>query len=454
MDSFTDRVRSMFGTRKPKRPTITAPIQTDTCHGHGSKPAGDNTESSQPQVQHFGESRVHDTMNEPVEAAQSNDAGNQQAQDTADGPFKTMAERMNTGGSARSTRPLSTVPEHLSSPRPHKPSDGLKAIDTMLSSRQHSISRSYTSLKPVDHILFDAISTRSEHTMGNDTATSTLHGDHEQEPIGQWRCCKCKRGQDLYLNNQGQHLVSILNCVCPHRSCENCTLTGLIKPYQPVQEPIPVPLSSDKHKLVRFGMFCGSCGLSWRAQLVKGSMLQHISAMPKNLAKCGSEKMRRSKSMNNLLGTVSTPKAPVRDATVLNLRALSNEMEKQHGKQAGVVMVTFSGIQCTCGRALDTSALCFQVAEPPDEPVMTDEVVADTSRFTATPSDLGKGIGTSTITFRIKGKTFSHLNPLMSNPVTSDKLARLEEKSVRVDGPHADLALEDEYDSDATVRDG
>jgi hypothetical protein len=241
---------------------------------------------------------------------------------------------------------------------------------------------------------------------------------------------------------------------------QNCTLTGLIKPYQPVQDPIAVPLSSDKHKLVRFGMFCGDCGLSWRAQVVKGSMLQQISAMPKNLAKSGTEKILRSKSMGNLLGTVTTPKTPVRDNTVMNLRQLSSEMEKQHGKQAEVVMVTFSGIQCTCGRALDTSALSFQVAEPlEDEPVVAEpeeaeEVVAETSNFTAIQSDLDKGIGTDTITFHLKGKTFRHANPLMSNPVTDDDLELIEMMNARLIRPRDDPVVEDESDSDATAREG
>jgi hypothetical protein len=463
-----DSLRSLFGRKKQKRPTISGPIQPGAFDEQSSKLRGEETEPEQPQVPHSEESGAYDNMNETEEAAQSDNAGDQQTQDMTDETSETMAEPMNMGGPSRPTRPLSTVPEHLSHAIPEHLSHGtlvnVGAPDTMSPSPEHSFSRTYTTANSMNHTLLDATSTRSEHTVSSNPAMSALCADcPEQEPIGQWRCCKCKQGQDLYLHNEGPHLVSTLNCVCPHRSCENCTLTGRIKPYQPVQDPIPVPLSIGKHKLVRFGLFCNDCGLSWRAQVVKDSMLQHISAMPKNLAKQPLEKIRQSKSMSNLLSMASVPKSPIpkapmpksptTEASVRNLRALSSEMKKQHGKQADVVMVTFSGIHCTCGRALDTSSLCFQVVEPPEEPAGSDEVAVETSRFTATLSDRSKGIGTSTITYKIKDKTYRYPNPLMSNPVMSDELARLMDKVVLKDGPREDSIVDDEYDSDATVQD-
>jgi hypothetical protein len=218
MAGFTDKIRSMFGPKKPKKRTISAPMQQGAPHAHSSNPAGDSSISRQPQVQQKEESGMYQIMNDPEEAARNNDPEKEQTRDTVD-ELSSMVGYMNTGGPARSIRPLSTVPEHSSSPYFQKTFDGLGAQVTKLPSSQASSSRTYTALAPMDNTEYDATSTRSEHAMSDDTATSTLHGDSE-EPIGQWRCCKCKRGQDLHLNNQGQHLVSTLNCVCPHRSCE------------------------------------------------------------------------------------------------------------------------------------------------------------------------------------------------------------------------------------------
>jgi hypothetical protein len=238
------------------------------------------------------------------------------------------------------------------------------------------------------------------------------------EPVGQWHCCKCDYVQDLFKHDQGDHLVTVLYCTCPHRSCDNCSLTGDIKLYKPVQEPIPVQLSDDEQKQVLFGVFCGNCGLSWRAQEIKNSVIDKISAVPKDLAKLGAaplDKLRSSRSMHNLRGEASGSATK----STLNLRALSNEMEKEHGKQANHVLVKFSGIQCSCGNTLGTSSLCCQIVESKEEkaPVQEPVVVKKEPTFTATPEDRAKGIGKSTLTVEVKGKRVRHANPLMSNPV-------------------------------------
>jgi len=223
-----------------------------------------------------------------------------------------------------------------------------------------------------------------------------------------------------------------VNCDCPHRSCEDCTLIGGIKAYKPVYEPFPIQLN-DKDKRVLFGIFCGDCGSSWQARItgyMQDTVRQKISAVPKNLAKHGAHplaKLRSSRSMNNLLGQPS-PKAPALKAnkSTLNLRALSNEMEKEYGKQASSVMVKFSGITCTCGCILDTSALCFQIVDQPKKKVVEPPIaVGKQAAFTATPEDKARGIETRTITLRYGGNRIRHANPLRSAPVTEDELARL-----------------------------
>jgi hypothetical protein len=273
----------------------------------------------------------------------------------------------------------------------------------------------------------DFYTTRDAGTIYDGSAVnsgSTNTPQDQPEPIGTWRCCKCDDTQELYQYDQDQHLVSILNCACPHKSCENCTLAGSIKLYQPVQEPIPVQLSDDSHKHVNFGVFCSNCGLSWRAQIVKDTTLvQKISAVPKDLAKRSAhplEKLRDARSMSNLRGELSNKVSsiPTKSST-LNLRQLSNEMEKEHGKQANSVMVKFSGIQCSCGGVVDAASLCFQIVEPTkkDEIDVAEPVVVEPS-FTATREDQAKGIGRSTLTL-MDGR-IRHANPVMSNPVMAE----------------------------------
>ena len=248
------------------------------------------------------------------------------------------------------------------------------------------------------------------------------------QPIGKWRCCKCHKGHEIYNFVEGVHLASILNCVCTHRSCSNCALDGLIKKFQPMNEPEVVQLSEDGLRQVRFGVFCDGCGLSWRAQdvgaeLSKKSTLDRISALPKRLAKRGAhplEKLRHSRSMSNL-PRFHLPNDPLRASrSTLNLRALSNEMEKGHGKQAEFATVKFTGIQCTCGLVTDASSLCFQVVDPPNDfhEAKLAKTVAErkVAGFSSTPEDQAKGHGTPML--RLKGGP--HVNPLMSNPVTDD----------------------------------
>lgn len=55
------------------------------------------------------------------------------------------------------------------------------------------------------------------------------------------------------------------------------------------------------------------------------------------------------------------------------------------------------------------------------------EEVGHAKSFTATPADRERGIGKSMLTLNIKGKSFRHSNPLMSNPVDESVFEMLNE---------------------------
>jgi hypothetical protein len=265
------------------------------------------------------------------------------------------------------------------------------------------------------------------------------NNDESSKPSGKWRCCKCKRGHEVYTYTHSQHPVSVVSCDCTHRSCSKCSLEGLVKQYVPMSEPEVVPLSEDRTKAIRFGVFCDGCGTSWRAEEVKDqgkdktmmkTAFQRISAVPRRLTKRGGphphplQKLRASQSMNNLLSPSQhdAPTAVSKGASksTLNLRALSNEMEKEHGEQAKLVSVKFAGIQCTCGMTTDTiTSLCFQIVDPPKDfhAVQFAKQMAErnVAGFGSTADDKEKGHSTPTLTLKNR---IQHPNPLMSNPVS------------------------------------
>lgn len=246
------------------------------------------------------------------------------------------------------------------------------------------------------------------------------------EPIGKWRCCKCNHGSDVVYYTKGAHPVSVLNCACTHRSCSNCTLEGQIKRFQPMKEPEIVQLTEDGLNEIRFGVFCDACGLSWRAEEVGNknmSTVQRISSAPKRLVKRGAhplQKLRHAKSMTDL-SIHRCNDTTLTSQSSFNLRALSNEMEKGHGKQAECATVRFTGIKCTCGYPTWSASLCFQVVDPPIDVyeaefqgLMAERKVAMVPKFTSTAEDQTKGHETPILI--LKGGR--HPNPLRSNPVT------------------------------------
>lgn len=252
--------------------------------------------------------------------------------------------------------------------------------------------------------------------------------------FGAWGCCECDTTHGVQGTDNRQHPATTLKCNCGHHSCVNCTLKGQIKKFQPMNEPEVVQLSEDANKDVRFGVFCSGCGTAWRAVKVetatpKKTALQRISALPKRLLKHGMhplEKLCHSSSLSNMsspdtTASASVPAAqPTSSASTFNLRALSNEMEEGHGKQADLATVQFTGLLCTCGGVTDISSLCFQIFDPPVDfyeaefkKLMEGRRVAG---FGTTPEDQARGHGTPTLTL----KGISHPNPLRSAPVQED----------------------------------
>jgi hypothetical protein len=209
-------------------------------------------------------------------------------------------------------------------------------------------------------------------------------------------------------------------------------LEGLVRQFVPMNEPEVVPLSEDRTKAIRFGVFCDGCGLSWRAEVVRDqektkrlmkSAFQRIYAVPRHIKKRSPhplERIRTSRSMNSL-NSLALPRSDMpltASKSALGLRALSNEMEKEHGEQAKLVSVRFTGIKCSCSMATDATSLCFQVVDPPKDfhTVQFAKQMAErnVAGFGSTLADKERGHGTPTLTVK---NGVRHPNPLMSNPV-------------------------------------
>jgi hypothetical protein len=282
---------------------------------------------------------------------------------------------------------------------------GLTDIDFSAAKAMNAESEaSDTIVRVYDDVSSDVVASRADKPIYDGKSIS----NNGVKSIGQFRCCFCKEVQDLFKIDQGEHLVTALSECCFHHSCDGCILTGNIKIYKPVQEPIPVQLS-DEQKQILFGVFCSGCGKCWRAQEVKSSVVDKISAVPAKLGAASIDKIRGSRSTHNLCGG-----EPSNSKSTLNLRQLSNEMEKEHGQQAGHALVKFSGIKCTCGSTSDGSSLGCQIVESKDEEVVGGK---KPSTFTGTPDDRARGIGKAFLTMVGKdGKRVRHANPLASCP--------------------------------------
>ncbi|KAH8731440.1 hypothetical protein GQ44DRAFT_698751 [Phaeosphaeriaceae sp. PMI808] len=123
----------------------------------------------------------------------------------------------------------------------------------------------------------------------------------------------------LYELSHAQQIVSAARCLCLHKPCESCTLIGSIKLYKPVEDPFVVQLLTEEDNQIKFGIFCGNCGLSWRARAIKPfSMLRKLQS---------SVALRRQ-------GQSSSEKTVFVDDSTANLQTMTREIEQDHGQQA------------------------------------------------------------------------------------------------------------------------
>ncbi|KAF1360235.1 hypothetical protein EJ07DRAFT_155218 [Lizonia empirigonia] len=252
-------------------------------------------------------------------------------------------------------------------------------------------------------------------------------------PIGKWRCCECQSGHEIYRFETGQHLISILNCPCKHRSCKSCTFQGNVRRFAPIDDTggvASVPLPDDDGDTIQFGVICRTCGLSWRAERVKQpkrrvSLRRKLSVMPKANPL---HKLRHTRSMIHLGFISESHSGESRPGTamstsrsIINLKLASDSQAKgaRVEGQAPGAEVRFYGIECTCGSVTDTGSVCFQIVKTPevDDNVGSKGQISVAATGPAEPQSVlelrAKGYGTPTL--HLKGGP--HPNPLRSNPM-------------------------------------
>lgn len=251
--------------------------------------------------------------------------------------------------------------------------------------------------------------------------------------IGKWRCCECRRGHEIYRFQAGEHLISILNCVCKHRSCRSCTFQGDIRRFAPIDDAAgvaSVPVDEGHGNPIRFGVVCRTCGLSWRADKVEMAkhhvrLRRRLSILPKKINPM--HRLRSTRSMVHLglardrFLEESRPGTAVSlSRSIFNLSPASDTQSRdaKPEEQVKSAEVRFYGIECTCGSITNPSSLCFQVINTPavDSGVGLKEQTNTGVVREAEPQRVSelqaKGHGTPML--HLKGGC--HPNPLLSNP--------------------------------------
>lgn len=254
--------------------------------------------------------------------------------------------------------------------------------------------------------------------------------------LGRWQCCECRRGHGVYRFEQGQHLISILACLCPHRSCKNCTFQGRIRRFAPIYDvegSAMMPVAGYHGQGMYKGIVCRCCGLSWQAEKDEApkrrkSFRQRLSILPKKVNPMST--LRHARSMVHLGIPQDSQSDDRRSGTALsisrsfmNLRSVSGSQAKetkpQTEPQAPGVQVRFYGIECTCGHATDERDICFVFLDLPKVKRVdagrdqTGREVVQSPEPPYLPKLRAKGYGTPTL--HLKGG--AHPNPLMSNAV-------------------------------------
>ncbi|KAJ4984462.1 hypothetical protein SVAN01_10014 [Stagonosporopsis vannaccii] len=250
---------------------------------------------------------------------------------------------------------------------------------------------------------------------------------------GKWRCCGCQRGHDIYRPGPDEHLISVLSCLCKHRSCRNCTFHGHIKRFAPIDDisgVASIPVTSDGGTTDRFGVVCHTCGLSWRTKTVQKTKTHVITRRrlsilskktspfqrlrhPQSMLYLGLSQSHRSDGARLPAGTsVSHPTMKLRSAVDSQNNGTKPEEQAQGAE------VRFHGIECTCGTVTDSTSLCFQLVDFSEaEPEVTANVRAGQFTEAATRCGMPELLTKRHDTPSLHLKGGPHPNPLFSNPV-------------------------------------
>ncbi|KAF2644354.1 hypothetical protein P280DRAFT_515297 [Massarina eburnea CBS 473.64] len=220
-----------------------------------------------------------------------------------------------------------------------------------------------------------------------------------EDEAAKWHCCRCRRGQRIFVSNDAEHIIGALSCsACPHKPCNDCTLSGIVKLFVPLEEPTLVPVSEVNNE-VWFGTVCGHCGLSWRAKEL-GRQSKGLKKMP-NLGH-----LHRSLLSSGTLRKVRSRLFP---------GSKSGLTPPNPGKQAKFAAVRLTGYECTCRHWIDEASLCFQVFGKPTQRKPGDNEEDTTVASSATSDLQAMGHHEETI---VMSRGIRHANPLRSNPVT------------------------------------
>lgn len=260
--------------------------------------------------------------------------------------------------------------------------------------------------QPAPSYLYKPNAESTDGMASDDSDTET-----PEDERAKWHCCNCFHRRDIHIFNK-DHIIGALACVCPHKPCETCGLSGIVKPFEPIEEPAIVPVSPENNE-IWFGVVCPCCGLSWRAKELRRhskllkkmpsfSMAQHHQK--RLLGPADGGKLRRVRSTLTLTNKRNiTPPGPV--------------------KQAEFAAVSFGGFECTCGHAINDAAMRFQVTGPPTKRVQVSSGPKARKSWWTTRPEL-KNLGHGKPQLEIQGT--KHANPLRSCPIKPEEV--LEER--------------------------
>ncbi|CAI6341499.1 unnamed protein product [Periconia digitata] len=256
------------------------------------------------------------------------------------------------------------------------------------------------SSRPIYHVFAPGTNSDSERCGIPEDERAALH------------CCKCGRNRDIHTFN-GEHILGYVYCACQHRPCVNCTVSGIVKVFQPDEEPCIVPVSAENNE-IWYGVICRCCGLSWRAKEQRRQS-KLLTKMPSfSMAQHHQKRLGACEKVNGKLRRV-------RSQLALTGKRLITPPGQSKPKEAEFATVNVTGFDCNCGQELDNQSLCFQVDGPPTKraQVQPDSPLTKKHWWSTTPELKAFGHGKSLLSL---AKGVKHVNPLRSNPISPDEV--------------------------------